>query len=143
LRNLYLRDAEGLAARFRELSGQLSNIEQDTQAEINLKLTSLNELGKQLFTVNQQLAKKATLNGQPPNLLDKRDGILRDMAEIAKIHVTHSDSGTVEVRLDSQNGTPVVDSLRSTVFSATFDATQPGQVEVLANVYGAASPTNS
>ena len=89
LRNLYLRDAEGLAARFRELSGQLSNIEQDTQAEINLKLTSLNELGKQLFTVNQQLAKKATLNGQPPNLLDKRDGILRDMAEIAKIHVTH------------------------------------------------------
>ena len=143
LRNLYLRDAEGLAARFRELSGQLTDIEQDTQAEINLKLTSLNELGKQLFTVNQQLAKKATLNGQPPNLLDKRDGILRDMAEIARIHVTHSDSGTVEVRLDNQNGTPVVDSLRSTVFSATFDATQPGQVEVLANVYGAASPTNS
>ena len=143
LRNLYLRDAEGLAARFRELSGQLTNIAQDTQAEINLKLTSLNELGKQLFTVNQQLAKKATLNGQPPNLLDKRDGILRDMAEIAKIHVTHSDSGTVEVRLDNQNGTPVVDSLRSTVFSATFDATQPGQVEILANVYGAASPTNS
>ena len=143
MRNLYLRDAEGLAARFRELSGQLTNIEQDTQAEINLKLTSLNELGKQLFTVNQQLAKKATLNGQPPNLLDKRDGILRDMAEIAKIHVTQSDSGTVEVRLDNQNGTPVVDSLRSTVFSATFDATQPGQVEVLANVYGAASPTNS
>jgi len=60
LRNLFLRDADGLAIRFRELSGQLSNIEQETQAEINSKLTTLNELGKQLVTVNEQLAKKAT-----------------------------------------------------------------------------------
>ena len=143
LRNLYLRDADGLAVRFRELSGQLSKIEQETQSQINLKLTSLTELGKQLFTVNQQLAKKATLNGQPPNLLDKRDSILRDMAELAKIHVKQSTSGTVEVRLDNQNGTTIVDSLRSTTFSATFDPDQSGQVEILANVYGVASPTSS
>ena len=143
LRNLFLRDADGLAIRFRELSGQLSNIEQETQAEINSKLTTLNELGKQLVTVNEQLAKKATLNGQPPDLLDKRDGILRDMAEIAKIHVKQTASGTVEVKLDDQNGTTVVDVSRATVFSATFDADQPGQVEILANVYGVASPTSS
>ena len=143
LRNLFLRDADGLAIRFRELSGQLSDIERETQAEINSKLTTLNELGKQLVTVNEQLAKKATLNGQPPDLLDKRDGILRDMAEIAKIHVKHTASGTVEVKLDDQNGTTVVDANRATVFSATFDANQPGQVEILANVYGVASPTSS
>ena len=143
LRNLYLRDADGLAVRFRELSGQLSNIEQETQSQITLKLTSLTELGKQLFTVNQQLAKKATLNEQPPNLLDKRDGILRDMAELAKIHITHSTSGTVEVRLDNQNGTTIVDSLRSTTFSATFEPDQSGQIEILANVHGMASPTSS
>ena len=69
LRNLFLRDADGLAIRFRELDGQLNNIEKETQSEINLKLTSLNELGKQLYTINQQLAKKTTLGEQPPNLL--------------------------------------------------------------------------
>ena len=100
LRNLFLRDADGLAIRFRELDGQLNKIEDETQSEINLKLTSLNELGKQLHTINQQLAKKTTLAEQPPNLLDERDGILRDMADIAKIHVKQSTSGIVEIRLD-------------------------------------------
>ena len=143
LRNLFLRDADGLAIRFRELDGQLNNIEKETQSEINLKLTSLNELGKQLYTINQQLAKKTTLGEQPPNLLDERDGILRDMADIAKIYVKQNSAGTVEVRLDNENGTSVVDPLRATVFSATFDAAQPGTVGILANVYGVAGQTNS
>ena len=143
LRNLFLRDADGLAIRFRELDGQLNKIEEETQSEINLKLTTLNELGKQLYTVNQQLAKKTTLGEQPPNLLDERDSILRDMADIAKIHVQQNSSGAVEVRLDNENGTSVVDPLRATVFSATFDAAQPGTVEILANVYGVAGQTSS
>ena len=143
LRNLFLRDADGLAIRFRELDGQLNKIEDETRSEINLKLTTLNELGKQLYAVNQQLSKKTTLDTQPANLLDERDSILRDMADIAKIHVKQSTSGTVEIRLDNENGTSVVDPLRATVFSANFNAAQPGAVEILANVYGVAGPTNS
>ena len=143
LRNGYLRDADGLAVRFRELSGQLSSIENETQSSINLQITSLNNLGEQLFDVNRLLDKNGALDQQPPALLDQRDSILRDMAEIAKIKVTQSTTGSVEVRLDDSSGTPVVDQLRVTTFSTNFDATQPGQTEILANVYGTPNPTTS
>ena len=144
LRNGYLRDADGLAVRFRELAGQLTSVEEETQTSINSQLTSLTSLGKQLLAVNQLLEKNHSGNQQAPALLDQRDNILRDMAEITKIHVKQNTSGSVEVRLDSQTGTPVVvEALRSTEFSATFDATKPGQAEILANVYGTANPTAS
>ena len=83
LRNGYLRDADGLAARFRELSDHLSSIEEETQSSINLQITSLNNLAGQLFDVNRLLDKNGVLDQQPPALLDQRDSILRDMAEIA------------------------------------------------------------
>ena len=121
LRNVFIRDADGLAVRFRELSGQLSGIKEETDSAISLQLTSFNELGKQLFSVNEQLKKKATVNEQPPSLLDQRDKIMREMSQIAKIHVTENESGTVDIRLDNAVGTVVVDTLSITEFSANFD----------------------
>tara|TARA_B100000795_G_scaffold114075_1_gene84597 strand:- start:3384 stop:4988 length:1605 start_codon:yes stop_codon:yes gene_type:complete len=140
LRNGYLRDAEGLSVRFQELAGQLSNIEDETESGINLQVTSLNSLGEQLFDVNRLLEKNFTVSEQPPALLDQRDSILRDMAKIAKINVKQNTSGSVEIRLDSDVGTLVVDAQRVTVFSATF---QPGQTVILADVYGTPNPTTS
>lgn len=143
LRNAYLRDAEGLAARFREISGQINKTEKETQLAINTELTSMTELGKQLLTVNLVLARNTGARFQSPAQLDQRDSILRDMAKIAKIHVTESASGAVEVRLDSASGTLVADTLRSTEFSATYDAAKPGDFVILANEYGTANPTTS
>ena len=45
--------------------------------------------------------------------------------------------------MDSATGTIVVDSLRATVFAATFDAANPGQTEISANVYGTPGVTTS
>lgn len=143
MRNVYLRDADGLAVRFRELAGHLNNIEDETQSNVNVQLTALNNLGNQLADVNRLLEKNITINQQSPALLDQRDSLLRGMAEIAKINVSQNPSGSVDVRLDSATGTFVVESLRATVFTATFDAAQPGQTEILANVYGTPGVTTS
>ena len=141
LRNVFLRDADGLAVRFRDISAELTSIKDETQTAISQQLTSLNELTKQLFNVNEQLEKKATVDEQPPVLLDQRDKLLREMAKLTKIHVNENTSGSVEVRLDSDSGTVVVDKLRTTEFSVNLD--DSGQIEILANVYGNPSPTNS
>ena len=143
LRNVFIRDADGLAVRFRELSGQLSGIKEETDSAISLQLTSFNELGKQLFSVNEQLKKKATVNEQPPSLLDQRDKIMREMSQIAKIHVTENESGTVDIRLDNAVGTVVVDTLSVTEFSANFDDDLQSGVEILANFNGTITPTSS
>ena len=111
-----------------ELASQLSGIQQETDDALSLQLTSFNELGKQLFSVNEQLKKRATVDVQPPSLLDQRDRIMREMSKIAKIHVTESESGTVSIRLDNAGGTLFVDALNVATLSANFDTDTQGGV---------------
>ncbi len=143
LRNVFIRDADGLAVRFRELASQLSGIQQETDDALSLQLTSFNELGKQLFSVNEQLKKRAKVDVQPPSLLDQRDRIMREMSKIAKIHVTESESGTVSIRLDNAGGTLFVDALNVATLSANFDTDIQGGVEILADFNGAVGTTSS
>ena len=91
LRTLFLNEAEGLAARFNELSGQVNRAANDSQAAIEQDVADLNGLGEQLVRVNQQLGRKLSEDAQPAALLDQRDSILRDMAAIAKLNIETND----------------------------------------------------
>ena len=93
LRSSFLREAEGMASRFRELSGQLGAVEIETRANIETQIEKLNSLSEKLAFVNIQLNKNLTLESQPPRLLDQRDQLLREMSAVTKIHVTESSSG--------------------------------------------------
>ena len=48
LRDTFLTESGSVAVRFNELAGQLSDIEQQTQSEINLNVQNLNNLTQQL-----------------------------------------------------------------------------------------------
>ena len=101
-RNLFVRDADALASRFRELSGQLDSIELEVRSGVEQEINKINTLTRQLATVNRQLEEKVSIDKQPPQLLDQRDTILRDLAKITKIHLTEDISGVVSVRLSQQ-----------------------------------------
>ncbi|MDG1078588.1 MAG: flagellar basal body protein, partial [Porticoccaceae bacterium] len=92
LRSSFLRDAEGMASRFRELSDQLGAVELETRESIESQVNQLNNLSEKLAFVNKQLNKKLTLSSQPPMMLDQRDQLLREMSAITKIHVTEATS---------------------------------------------------
>ena len=49
------------------------------------------------MVVNRQLNRKTSVDEQPPGLLDQRDAILRDIANLTKIGVTELQSGQVLV----------------------------------------------
>ncbi|CAI8387739.1 MAG: Flagellar hook-associated protein 1 [Porticoccaceae bacterium UBA1117] len=142
LRDTFLTESGSVAVRFNELAGQLSDIEQQTQSEINLNVQNLNNLTQQLQSINQQLDKNILLKNQPPMLLDSRDKVLLELADIAKIHVSERASGAVDVRLDSSVGSIVVDGNAANRFSTVFDPTQPGKVEIVA-AYGSGRASSS
>ena len=71
-RGVFLRDGDILAARFREVSGGLSDIEAETRAEVNQQVAIMNSLTEQMVLVNKQLARKSNAAKQPPGLLDTR-----------------------------------------------------------------------
>ena len=137
-RDMFLRDADALASRFREISGHLSDIQTETQSSIELQITTVNTLSQQLATVNAKLSSKLTTDKQPPGLLDQRDQILRDLSDISRVHVTESPAGEVSVRLGSSSGTLIVDGKASTNLGVSFDPNNPGKVAIIADPYGTA-----
>ena len=51
-----MSDAEGLTARFKEISSQLDLIVSETEEAINSDITKVNILSEQLANINKQLA---------------------------------------------------------------------------------------
>jgi flagellar hook-associated protein FlgK len=142
-RNIFLTEAENLASSFQSLSGQLDDIDKESQLDINLQLSTINNLTQQLVEVNGQLDRKTSLDQQPPELLDQRDNLLRELSELVKIDVNERASGGVEVRLDSGTGTVLVNQLTRATLTASFSANDPGVTKILVNSYGASSETLS
>lgn len=142
-RGVFLRDADILAARFRELSGGLSNIEAETRADINQQVATMNSLTEQLVLVNKQLARKSSVAKQPPGLLDQRDAILRDMASVTRVHVTEQTNGEVLINLGSSGGTALVTSVKAILLAAEFSDNDPSRVDLIADPYGSADPTST
>jgi flagellar hook-associated protein FlgK len=135
-RNMFVRDAEGLASRFRELAGHLSAIEVEAQSSIKLQVSTINTLSAQLATINTQLGGKIAVDKQPAGLLDQRDQVLRDLANISKIHIDESPSGEVNVRLGSSAGSLLVEGKKSLDLGVSFDANDPGRVDIVLDPFG-------
>ena len=135
-RNMFVRDAEGLASRFRELAGHLGAIATESQSGITLQVSTVNTLTKQLATINTQLNGKISIAKQPAGLLDQRDQVLRDLSDISKIHISEAPSGEVSVRLGSSSGSLLVDGKKSVDLGVSFDANDPGRVDIVLDPFG-------
>jgi len=134
-RNIFIRDADGLAARFRELSKQLDSIDSEVRAGIEQQINTINTLSAQLAAINRQLGKKISVDQQPSQLLDQRDKVLRDLASITKITVAEAASGAVMVRLDQSSGSVIVDNTQATELGVSFDPADPARVAITLDPY--------
>ena len=142
-RGNFLRDSDVLAARFQEVASGMANIERDTREDINQQIGTMNSLSEQLALVNKQLARKSSADKQPAGLLDQRDAILRDMAEVTRVHVTTQKSGQVDIRLGNSGGTVLVQAVEATMLGANFDDSDPGRIDIIADPYGDAEVTST
>ena len=107
-RGSFLRSSDGLASRFAELSGQLDLIGEETTQALNSAAGQLNTLTEQLALVNANLSKASRLQNQPSELLDRRDLLLRQMAEFAGLKTTFENNGVVSVSLGATANQSVV-----------------------------------
>lgn len=98
-RTSFLRDADGLAARFRQLASQFELLDNETRQSVETDVGQVNALTKQLALINKQLGKHTDVNKQPSELLDQRDLLLRKMSELTTIKTSFSQNGEVLVTL--------------------------------------------
>lgn len=136
LRAQLLRDADGLAGRFRELSTQISSVDNETREAINTRLADINTLTEQIATVNKQLAAKPSVDRQPPDLLDQRDLLLTRLSTLVKINVTTANNGSVMIAVGNVANTGVlVNGDESVPMAARFDEKDLSRVAILADPY--------
>ena len=141
LRSSFVRDAQGVAQRFGQLSQQLSLIESETQSAVDNAVSQMNTLTKQLGVVNGQLTKQLTEAAQPPDLLDQRDLLLKDLSTFAHVNTRFSTNGQVTVSLGpTVNQDIVVNGTTVTSIGANYNAASPEKAALMLDPYGKATP---
>ncbi len=139
LRGQFLRDADGLASRFRELSTQMQGVDTETREAIASKVAEINTLAGQIATVNKQLAGKPFVERQPPDLLDQRDLLLTKLSKLVRVNVTTAVNGSVGVSIGNISGAgQIVNGDRSVSLAVKFDETDLSRVSIIADPYGKA-----
>lgn len=137
LRAQFLRDADGLAGRFRELSTQMTTIDSETRDSTNQTVDQINTLTTQIALVNKQLGREISIQRQSPELLDQRDLLLTKLSKLVKLNVTTATNGSVNISLtnNAQNGV-VVDGQKAYELEAKFDEQDLGRVAIVLDPYG-------
>jgi flagellar hook-associated protein FlgK len=100
----------------------------------------MNTIFKQLATVNIQMTKKRSASLQPPDLLDQRDVLLKDLSSYAHIRTAFAENGAVTVSLGpSLTRDVVVDGVNSFMLGTNFNAASPEKVSLVLDPYGNAT----
>ena len=137
LRGSFVRDAQGAAARFHELSSQLDLVQEETTQALKGAVEQINTLTGQLARVNQQLAGQRTEAAQAPELLDQRDRLLKTLSGFTRTNTRFETNGTVTVSLGpSINTDIVVAGNKSLQIGTNFHAAAPEKVSLVLDPYG-------
>jgi flagellar hook-associated protein FlgK len=144
LRGSFLRDAENLATRFGQLSGQLDLVQQETDQLVESHVNEMNSMISQLAEINIQMTKQKSVTAQPPDLLDQRDKLLKDLSNYARINTFFQENGSVTVSLGPAiTRDVVVDGTKFFRIGTSFAAASPEKVALVIDPYGDAKPLTS
>ncbi len=139
MRTSFLRSTEGVGSRFAELSGQLNLVSSETRQALESSAGELNTLTEQLSLVNQQLTKGTSLESQPPELLDRRDLLLRQISEYSRIKTSFTANGMVSVSLGTtMKQSLVVDGIKSRPIG--MDPNSNSKLDMVIDPYGNTEP---
>ena len=137
VRGSFVRDAQGLASRFGQLSAQLDLVQNETTQAVSTSVSQMNTLTQQLADVNNQLSANRTANAQPAALLDQRDQLLKQLSSFAHVNTRFSENGEVLVSLGpSVTQDIVVDGGKSFSIAANFNSAAPEKVSLVLDPYG-------
>ena len=129
LRNAMYRDAEALVSRFNSLAEQIDSLGDQAVSAMEADIEALNGLAAQIASVNRNLLKKKLEQNQPPQLLDQRDQLLRDLSQYVGIKTAIDSQGLVSVSLtQSMNKGLLVNKVEGYELSASEPDTQTNAV---------------
>ncbi|NLZ38524.1 MAG: flagellar hook-associated protein FlgK [Firmicutes bacterium] len=96
-RTAVIENANFLINTIRHTASSLISVRDDIRANIELKISEVNSLAAQISDLNQQITNLVARNDQPSDLMDRRDLLLEQLAEIIDFDLTVSTNGSINV----------------------------------------------
>ena len=136
-RSIFLRDADGLAARFRQLAGQFDLLDKETRQSVETDVGQINALTTQLAQMNKQLSKHSSEASQPSELLDQRDLLLRELSSLVATKTRFETNGAVIVSVgDTLDQGILVNQNISRDINVLQSNIETGRLEFVIDAYG-------
>ena len=123
-RQVLLTESNNLVDRLTSLGDSLNALDNQVRQQITADLEAINESSDHLVEINKAIDSSPASSGAPNALLDKRDVILRELAEKIDINVVNQNNGVTAVYLS--NGTALVNGLESIQLQASPDQFSTG-----------------
>ncbi|BDM21651.1 flagellar hook-associated protein FlgK [Pseudomonas sp. LRP2-20] len=130
-RQLLLTSAQSLAKRFNTLSAQFNQQNSDINANMASIADKVNALTKSIADLNGQISKMTAVNGQPNDLLDQRDGAVRELSALIGADVVEQKNGNYDVYL--KNGQALVLGNTTQTIGVEPSATDPTRMSLILN----------
>ncbi|WP_295502750.1 flagellar hook-associated protein FlgK [Limnohabitans sp. Rim8] len=136
-RSIFLRDADGLAARFRQLAGQFEILDKETRQSVETDIGQVNALTQQLAQMNKQLTKHSSVANQPSELLDQRDLLLRELSSLVAVKTRFEPNGAVIVSVgDTLDQGILVSQTTARAISVLDSTIDAGKLSFVIDAYG-------
>lgn len=136
-RSTFLRDAEGLAARFQQLAGQFDLLDQETRQSVETDVGQINSLTQQLGQLNKQMAKHSSAANQPSELLDQRDLLLRELSGLIAVKTRFEANGAVLVSVgDTMDQGILVQNVTTRAISVSESTIDGNKLVFAIDAYG-------
>lgn len=126
-RQVMLSEANSLTGRFQFLDQRLADLRGGVNTELRNLVTEINGLSTSIAQTNRDiLIAQSAVQGQPPNdLLDRRDALVAQLAEIVGVTTVAEDNGTLSIFIGNGQTLLIGDRARTLgIVGDTFDPTR-------------------
>ncbi|MGF6392274.1 flagellar hook-associated protein FlgK [Pseudomonas plecoglossicida] len=129
-RQLLLTSAQSLSKRFNTLSAQLNQQNSNINANMASLADQVNNLTKTIADLNEQISRVSSITGQPNDLLDQRDGAVRELNKLIGTDVVERD-GNYDIYL--KNGQALVLGKTTQTLGVAPSAADPTRMSLILN----------
>jgi len=138
-RTVALEQGKSLAGAFRNLSVQLSDMQENGKSQAEDTCTAINTIVNQLVGVNERLL-SSSIGSSPNSTLDLRDRLLEELSKLTDISVSYNERKDVTVTIGKTGAGPKI--LDAKIATKIGIADNGGVIQVLMGAGTSNTPTN-
>lgn len=129
-RQVLISEGEALTDRFQSLDSQIQNLRNNVNSQLEVTAANVNTLGELIADINLDIvnATGAAGNNPPNDLLDQRDELVRELAELTSVSTSLNSDNSINVYIG--NGQALVLGSTANSFTTVRNAYDPSKLEM-------------